>query len=825
MNMQELGAMKKTRIIYDPYKNSIDISYAPSLDSDWQRLPESSPLRNYTTEPALFSNCVVDIVERIDKGQNSSPDGLVIDFCGTDADYRILEKTVENANADRFGAGRLVCHRSGRFESADKALATIRACYGRIASEFYDYVPGGKRYIENKELGDAIVKFEETISDEVPICIVGNYSVGKSALLNAIIGDEIMPSSVDPSTARNVKVAHCPDAYSVTIEHILTEGKEDISFHVSDGVVYPTDDVAWAYDFLKYLNDSIGFENKSSKLIIHGILDLLNNGEDGMLAEVGMNVLVKLPFADSVVTNLGRGVAFYDTPGSNNSNIDQSAHKAALREFMSEQTNALPIVATTRDAIMSDDNMRLRKMLDEFRDNFSSLNSLVVIAKCDTLSDTELRGGISSKIKSWHGRTPVLYTTAIGALGERKGIASEWIDPGLKKQYRDWLRRYEEDSDVRTLPRYNEEPCSGRETFDIKAAYSDALYATGIPSLECEIMRYAHEYADYKKCERGRSDLLSVLEIIKREIRLQRESVVKAQKESKEKREQKKQEIIEELNSIRIQSLYDLIASTYHDFLPHLDAYIAELRGVVGEAYDAAVSNGEEDLSEYVNERLRSHCQEKLIDACYLGEQGIRARIIDEYYARAESFANLLHAFIEGNDSHFTEEGKAMLATSIERGSVKPRIKNVESVLPPFASLFQVIVATQYGIFKLAGEEQRARSVWIDGRCKQLGEALKDGKRLLGDARVGLFSETAIYRPIGSYEAQLRDWANNYRELIMNCLDDENSLLSGMEKEISEHEEKLQDLVDRLGRLADAEKELENVLAISYEDELREDFS
>lgn len=818
--------MKKTRIIYNPYENAIEIASAPSLDAEWQSLPDSSPLRRYTIGPALFSNCVTDIVEKIDKGQNSSADGLEIDFCGTDADFRILKAVTDEVNARRKGTGPLTYRKVGSCASADDAIAVIRGCYTRISSEFEGFMPGGLKYDEHRELGDGIVKFEETISDEVPICIVGNYSVGKSALINAIIGDEVMPSRVDPSTARNVKIIHDADRHSMTLERSANGIYELIALNVADGSVgvsTQAEESSWTLKLLAYLEDRIGFSGKSANRIIHDILDLLNGDEVAETADLGMNVLVRLPFADSVVTSMGRGIAFYDTPGSNNSNVDQNAHKTALREFMSEQTNALPIVATTKDAIMSDDNLRLRKMLDEYSDNFSSLNSLVVIAKCDTLSDTELRGKIHGHITTWHGKTPVLYTTAIGALGERKGKEADWIDPGLAKQYRSWIRDYSEDPETRTLPRYNEEPCGGREDFDIRSTCSDALFATGLPSLECEIMRYAREYADYKKCERGRSDLLKALDQVKEEVERQRQRVSDEKKQSERVRKRRRRELVDKLRQLNVEPLGGMIDALYGKFESAIGVYVAEVKGIIGGAYDDAVIQHADDLDGFVNGALRDHCQENLINACFLGAHGIQNRIVNGLEARAAAYASQLHEFIEGNDSHFTEDGKKALSEHIERGAVVPTIEKVESELPPLAGLLQIVSIAQYQYFKFRGNEERARAVWIESKRGQLDEMLRDGATLLGGTRRGLFSKTAIIDPIASYDEQLKHWAGVYRNLILECIDDENAYLSGMEGVIAEHERELADLTDRLERLAEAEAELETVLSMSTDGDGRKE--
>lgn len=41
----------------------------------------------------------------------------------------------------------------------------------------------------------------------VPICVLGNYSAGKSTFINALIGSEILPNGIEPITAKIYKIA------------------------------------------------------------------------------------------------------------------------------------------------------------------------------------------------------------------------------------------------------------------------------------------------------------------------------------------------------------------------------------------------------------------------------------------------------------------------------------------------------------------------------------------------------------------------------------------------------------------------------------------
>ena len=193
-------AKKTIRIEYDPYRNHIRFSVSLDSGDTWQELADSSELLKYQNQECVFSNCVEDIVGYINQYQNSSPEGLCIQFIGTDEDFLVLNNVVENVNMNSNKKGKIHTIHIGSYKSADESIEIIRCAYKRISSEFEDYLPGKIKYVEdtsNRKIGDLISAFTDTISKDVPICVIGTYSVGKSAFINAIIGAEILPSKVD----------------------------------------------------------------------------------------------------------------------------------------------------------------------------------------------------------------------------------------------------------------------------------------------------------------------------------------------------------------------------------------------------------------------------------------------------------------------------------------------------------------------------------------------------------------------------------------------------------------------------------------------------
>ena len=64
-------------------------------------------------------------------------------------------------------------------------------------------------------------KVSDALKDIIPICVFGNYSAGKSAFINAIIGEEILPSGDNPVTAKVYKIERSkfPDNARIKFEY------------------------------------------------------------------------------------------------------------------------------------------------------------------------------------------------------------------------------------------------------------------------------------------------------------------------------------------------------------------------------------------------------------------------------------------------------------------------------------------------------------------------------------------------------------------------------------------------------------------------------
>lgn len=789
-------AKKIIKITYNPYDNHI--KFIISLDSGkvWQELADTSELLKYQNQECVFSNCVEDIVSYINQYQNSSLEGLCIQFVGTGDDFSILEEVVKSENRNSNKKGKILTEYVGVYKSADESIEIIRSAYNRISSEFEDYLPGNKKYETNTsyaEIGDLINLFTDTVSSDIPICVIGTYSVGKSAFINAIIGDEILPSKVDPCTAKDVKVESGTEV-SFSIEY---KG-EPITYVINPGHIESRDEESeFAEEFRKAICEHCVFLGKNSNEILHDILIALNESEKTFppIADVGWNISIRLPFVNSILKQDKCKIIIFDTPGSNNSDIDQHAHRESLEKMMGKQTNALPIFVMDRNQVISNDNNEVKSLLDENRKGFSNPNCLIVFSKAENIPTSAFSQPIPPAFLNWHGKATFLYVCAVGAIGEKKRD-ERWLDPEYQDGYKDWKLKY--NSDHRTLPSHNIVPCGRVMDTNTRALISDELYATGIPSVEDEINYYVQRYANYKKCVSGSKLLQNALLLAKKQLKDQKKELAETKDKKEKEQTAKRNELIKAIDGVKIKTInIQCVIEKYQTILDdYCSTVLPEIQSIWGEAKKS------KNPTKYVEMHMQTHCMEGLFLKAYEGETGIQREIVKILSGCANDYKAELLRIVKGEGSSLSEDALEELSEIFNSINTP----NFVEVGINGNQLFNLIA--QIPFFREQFEKMYIESI-AESICKQLKHQ-KGG--LFRKDRLGLFAEQCIQQPVQAYFSQLKTWQSTHIDRIKETLDKDNYILSQYDAYIIELEQQIERLENRLNNLTDVEVILGTVL-------------
>lgn len=531
--------MMKIMMICNPYEKTIDYLWFEESQGkyiDLSEMPESfSELTNakYSKDVTLQSRAD-EIVKAIDK-LDSSDLGIEVHFIGTQDDFddlkRVVELFYENKN--------IICIKEPPFFwDAEYALSHIKTKFSNVESILTEY----------KE--DAIVElldsYEKTIKPDLAICIMGLYSSGKSAFINSLVGAELLPSASDPTTAKVCKI-QCRDTHTVTItvngntytvcfdpdDPTITGDDEAVKTLISGHVHEGDDKIARMYHYLKFLNAS------------HPFGEVYSDGE---------LISITVPYTNTMLPTDKFDFVIYDTPGSNSASNKE--HFEVLKEALSVQMNALPIILTTPDTMDNTDNDALLTLIHTHESKLDTTNGLIIVNKADDKgprSLSEKRDKIDGlKLTKWKSTRIFFVSSILGLASKKNDPHSEdsWFDLDTFEIYEKNSSLYE--SGERKLYTYNIIDRSRQYDYDITAqdgVNALLMYNSGLASIELELANYAQRYAQYVKCHEAIKYLTEASELCKENVRTI-EDQQKAELDSATARfEEKKHQIIDAMET------------------------------------------------------------------------------------------------------------------------------------------------------------------------------------------------------------------------------------------------------------------------------------
>ncbi len=779
--------MKKFEIRYNPYNNQIHFRQAivktDSQVPEWREIEKDSVFLRFQNHRCIFENCVEDILDSINQYINTSGE-LEIDFHGTDEDFGVL-RTALLQDKDPKSKG-IKCTIGTRYTSSSDALKIIKSSYEQIKTEFEDYINNDSldEDDERAEIGREILRFQDTVKAEIPVCVIGNYSVGKSALVNALVGMEILPSHANSTTAKNVLIEN-GEKYSISFkykdkDYILDLTGSDIHTTCSGDV----DD-----ELLSGLKAGTeGLETEEQ--ILHQMIENLNreSNDNVGLAEIQGNVKIIMPFVKSELETDKYSFVFMDTPGSNNGDEAQRIHKENLEKLMDEQTNALPVFVMDRRTIASVDNNDLRTLLEKKEAGFAVQNCIIVISLSDQLVEHQLAEELPDKVKQWLNHPTIIYASPIAAIGEKKSDKSRWIDGAYKQIYEKKI----EDLPQNNPPQYNITPCNRKMPTAKMESITPMLYASGLPSLETEINYYANRFADYKKCVNGREYLLKALRLANERLiearnQLEKDKNIKVH-EQKEIRESLKKRI----NSIPVPDYGKVVRTVYAEFEGKLREYCDGVETLAKQTWQE--NKTKKDSIGIFEKTMAKDCQEKLYDA---NIEKIIGRIEEVYKELVRNYIGDVQKIITDEYEKISADAQEELNEYFQKIEKGPVLQEVE--VDPFEKLAFIIFAPIPVDF--------IQDTLVGLYANNFKDKLRGPHN-----KLGAFGKQCVLKPAKEYSKQIVAWSNEYKEGIDKRIDKENAILSELDDKIEELECRIEDLERRLKNVDSVKVRLETVL-------------
>jgi hypothetical protein len=210
----------RMRIVCDPFKKTIEYYWFDYNTGEYVEFDlENSKLTSKDFTEATIQNRAYEIITTIKDECNSGNVGLEIVFIGTQDDYDVFCKVINTY----YSKANIRCIRDKYYyNTGTDVMPQIEKIFSGIKSTLEES--------REDEIAKLVNQYNDVVKPSISLCIMGLYSAGKSAFINSIIGDEILPSASDPTTAKVCKI-YCDNKYQIKFlfdnkECVLTfEGK------------------------------------------------------------------------------------------------------------------------------------------------------------------------------------------------------------------------------------------------------------------------------------------------------------------------------------------------------------------------------------------------------------------------------------------------------------------------------------------------------------------------------------------------------------------------------------------------------------------------
>ncbi len=369
-------------------------------------------------------------------------------FHGRSLDFEDLMSEVEQHNLEGYKIN--VAFSKGIDEDAKEDQ--LRGLFSEIQDGPFDEVKSER----------VVTEFEQALNSNVEVSVIATMSSGKSTLINAILGNELMPSKNMACTSSITRISNSKDTEEMVARVFDDDGKMIMNWHKVD----PED------------------------------VDKLNAREDVSTIEI------KTP-VNSINTK-HMNLTIIDTPGPNNS--QNKSHREKTIEFI--KNNKRPIILYILNATqfgINDDAMLLETVADSMKGEDRQVIDRFIFAlnrvddfdpgkeDIESLLETARQYLINKGIKE-----PNVYPVS-ALIGKLSRMKLSGIDIGMEEfelmKFQAVTKKYSQMNLLQYAPLTK--AYKDRLLKELNEADDDSklLYYSGVPAIEAAIEEYLEKYA------------------------------------------------------------------------------------------------------------------------------------------------------------------------------------------------------------------------------------------------------------------------------------------------------------------------------------------
>lgn len=505
--------MPRIKITSNPYENAITYRKYNANSGTWESIDSNSDLWNEKYKTSVFPFVVKNIVNIIYEEFKSGNEQITILFEGTDDEFKELESVC----LDEEYNGLLRPVASVRYlRNARDILPDVKAIFDQMQPLISESVKDSEKVEREKR------QFADVSKEAIPICVIGNYSSGKSTFINALIGYEILPSGDESLTAKIHKISWSgyDDRASISFEY---KGKAIKLIFEEKGIpVLNTEDEGSLFEMI--MNSLDGTDNESIIIRVNKVLEVLNDGEHAdLLDDLSDIIEITIPFnREGVFGQSKNKFVIFDTPGSNSA-TNYEKHFEVLRKAMEDLSNGLPIYISEYKALDTKDNQSLCDKINNMRE-MDSRFTLIVVNKADDANleksqfDPEIILNQTVPKNLYAGG--VYFVSSIMGLGSKNG--GKFIGNHLKRIFKKSYDEFADPEDDFYQQLYIHDIMPDqikKKSMEESEKQQNIIYAnSGLYWIEEEIEQFAGIYSPYNKCHQSMLFLNKVINITSEEI-------------------------------------------------------------------------------------------------------------------------------------------------------------------------------------------------------------------------------------------------------------------------------------------------------------------
>lgn len=719
---------------------------------------------------------------------------ICIDFVGTSENYKLMDKLCSARDIDVS-------------KSEKQRIFSVEEINKKITDKVKQL----------KEFGydiDCNGEIDRILDATIPVVVVGNMSAGKSSFINALIGEELLPSGQNRTTGVNCALHNSPSSirveFSVSSKNVCIDCadidvefiKTNISEELADIIaceVQPIRRVRKIIDFYNYKDP----DNKIDRTILL----------DNKLLDV------YCPFYNS---DIPEQVVFYDTPGSGSDSFGDDL--LTLKKALEDQTKGFIVfVCGSRKEL--DKSRSLIDVVQEATGNKLDLPHTVVI--CNQTEEEPDCTVQTSTEEEWANR--IIYVTSAVALGARKNNTNIdcWAEDRIRKVFNKNIDAFSdpENEDYTSLPQYCSLPDSRKKGYkeeheklvkelhvalDRENSRKSLLqFNSGILTAEREIIYVARELFPYNQCERARTVFLKLLAEYKENI----EKMEWGKEEQRKKRVKEFDDIYKPLCDELSGFTEGYIPVAQSEFAKVLDAANYRISEDKSGAFVTKVKEkflGQDSYSvhseEYIKDEISRQLDEELTNFLKLAESDFNTflseRVFEEYPRQCKEVIYKQASLSAREKEVFGDFFTQKKLSDQTKESRKNTIKEINLDLPQLSK-------------KISGEK------WYSSAWKSITNTGKSvaywAKKNFGGIsnELRLFYETVYTDFSDKIDRQTKEYIEEILKKIMNSFSDDssdNNIICELNPQLGDIKRTVQKLISEIGELEDKKKRIEGEL-------------